>query len=179
MRRGQGDPPPAMPEESLEELLSSRLRGDAVVVGIGNPQRGDDVAGSLVARLLMEAQARRRIPGMRVIDAEDVPEAFLGPITRPTPDAVVLVDAVELGEAPGAVALLEVEEMAGREAFTHSAPLALLARYVREETGADVFVLGIQPGRREAGALPGSEIVEAAGALARLLDTHGPRSMPC
>lgn len=170
MRPGRGHPPPAGPKVSLRDLLAARLRGDTVVVGIGNPYRGDDGVGSLVACLLLEAQARGGRFFQRVIDAEEVPEAFLGPITRPPPDTVVLVDAAELGEVPGTVALLEVEELAGREVSTHSAPLSLLARFVREETGADVFVLGIQPGLREVGTPPGPGILATATALARLLE---------
>ncbi len=148
---------------SLPELLSARMGERTVVVGIGNPHRGDDVVGCLVAHAL------RRRPGLRVVEAEDVPEAFLGTIVHPIPDTVILVDALDLGEAPGTVAFLEVGEVATREASTHRAPLSLLARYIQAETGADVFVLGVQPGERGIGGPPSEAVRHAAVTLAAVL----------
>jgi hydrogenase 3 maturation protease len=106
-----------------------------------------------------------------VVEAEEVPESCLDLVVRPGPDTVVLVDAVELGEPPGAVALLEMEDLVDREASTHRAPLSLLAHYIRSESGADVFVLALQPGCRQPGTLPCAEVTEAAGVLADLLET--------
>ncbi|MFH1766328.1 MAG: hydrogenase 3 maturation endopeptidase HyCI [Gemmatimonadota bacterium] len=154
----------------LTELLAARLGGETVVVGIGNPHRGDDAAGCLVARCLRESAGAAARSSLRIVEAEEVPESFLGPILRPPPNAVVLVDAVELGEPPGTVALLEVEEVEDREASTHRAPLSLLAGYIRAETGADVFVLGIQPGGRELGTPPSDEVRKTAGILADVLE---------
>lgn len=153
----------------FRKALQGRLRGRVVVVGIGNPFRGDDVAGSLVARNLRARLSWSGAENGSVVEAEDVPEAFLGPLTRPVPQVVVLVDAVELGEAPGTVALLEVEELQDRQNTTHAPSLSLLARYIRTETGADVFVLGIQPGTLDWDERPSAPVVDSAGGLARLL----------
>ena len=155
----------------LAAHLRARLRGEIVVVGIGNPLRGDDGVGSLVARHLWRAQLRERRPSLRVIDAEEIPEAFLGPITHPAPDTVVLVVAVNMGAVPGTTALLEMEDVAGREAFTHSAPLTLLARFITCETGADVFLIGIQPGHRRLGNPSSPGVSAAAVSLAEILDS--------
>jgi len=54
----------------LQEQLASQIQGNVVIMGIGNPCRGDDAAGSLVARQIRDA------PGVRVIDAQDVPEDY-------------------------------------------------------------------------------------------------------
>jgi hydrogenase 3 maturation protease len=155
------------PDPGLAARLAARLRRNTVVVGIGNPNRGDDAAGCLVAGTLSLTRPARK--GLKIINAEDVPESFLGPITESLPSTVVLVDAVELGQPPGAVALLEVEDLQDREASTHQAPLSLLARFVTAESGADVFVVGIQPGRREVGGAPSPEVVNAARVVAQLL----------
>ena len=63
---------------------------------------------------------------MRVIDAEEVPESFVGDIAAATPDAVVLVDAVDLGATPGSVAVLETEQVAAYAPTTHRLPLSLV-----------------------------------------------------
>ncbi len=169
--------PAAIPDADLVLSLAARLGRETVVVGIGNPLCGDDAAGCLVARHLRESRgpvgsAQRVVaPGLRIVEAEEVPESFLDLIVRPAPDTVVLVDAVELGEPPGTVALLEVDDVALREASTHRAPLSLLAQYIQAESGAEVLLLAIQPGDREPGLSPTAEVVEASRVLADLLET--------
>ena len=40
---------------NLQEQLASAIQGNVVVMGIGNPCRGDDAAGSLVAQQISAA----------------------------------------------------------------------------------------------------------------------------
>jgi hydrogenase maturation protease len=149
---------------SLADRLAARLGDRVTVVGIGNPLRGDDAAGILAASLV------RPGPQVRVVDAEDVPESFLGPITADDPDTVVLVDSVDLGAAPGAVAVVETDELASRCAVTHRTSLTLLADVVRRQTAADVFVLAIQPADTRFGAPANADVVAAARGLGATLD---------
>ncbi len=158
---------------TLAEMLSARLSGKIVVVGVGNPLRGDDAAGCLVAQALDGA------PGLTVISAEEVPESYLGPITAARPDVVVLVDAVELDAAPGSAALLEMEDLASREISTHRAPLGLVAEFLRRETGTDVFLLAIQPVRLDFGDPVSPEVEESAASLALLLRALVGEAIPC
>jgi hydrogenase 3 maturation protease len=144
--RGAGAAPLAA--ETLERDLRFRLAGNVVVMGIGNPERGDDGAGLLVAGLVAQALAAGTLPGGRrvlVLQAGDVPESFLGPVAAARPAAVLLVDAVDMGASPGSAALLEPEDLQGGGMFTHRTPLSLLSKFLRRETGADVLVLAIQP----------------------------------
>lgn len=73
-----------------------------IVVGVGNPDRGDDAVGRLVARQL-EAEA---LPGVTVLEhGGDV--ADLVEILR-TADRAVLVDAAVAGGEPGEVHRIDV-----------------------------------------------------------------------
>ncbi|HVN31592.1 MAG TPA: hydrogenase 3 maturation endopeptidase HyCI [Thermoanaerobaculaceae bacterium] len=119
--------------------LAGRLTGTVVVVGVGNPLRGDDDAGCMLARRL------RGAPGVTVFEAEEVPESFVGDIAAASPDSVVLVDAVDLGAEPGAISLLEKDQVARYSPTTHRLPLSLVMDVVQRRTGADVFLIGIQP----------------------------------
>lgn len=110
-----------------------------VAVGIGNPYLRDDRAGIVAARLL-----RRR--GVRVVIAGVAPESVTAAVRSLSPDTILLVDAVWLGEAPGSYRLLTAADLAERPAYSsHRSPLALLMRYLAAETGARVLLLGIQP----------------------------------
>jgi hydrogenase 3 maturation protease len=123
----------------LREQLATWIQGDVVVMGIGNPCRGDDGAGSLLAQLISDA------PGVRVIDAQDVPENYLRQVVGEGPDTVVLIDSVDLESTPGSVALLDKDEVAGYWPSTHRMPLSLLMDYLERETHARIFLIAIQP----------------------------------
>jgi len=124
---------------NLKEQLGAAMQGTVVVMGIGNPCRGDDAAGSLVARKIGE------VPGVRVIDAQDVPENYLTQVAKERPGTVVLIDAVDLKSAPGSVALLDGNETASYWPSTHRVPISLLMNYIERETHASVLLIAIQP----------------------------------
>ncbi len=123
----------------LHEQFASAIHGHVVVMGIGNPCRGDDAAGSMVAQLISDA------PGVRVIDAQEVPENYLRQVVGENPDTVVLIDSVDLDSAPGCVALLDKDEVAGYWPSTHRTPLSLLMDYLERETQARIFLIAVQP----------------------------------
>ena len=140
---------------SLREELAWRLHGSVVIVGIGNPQRGDDAFGSVLAtRLKGRVEAR-------VIDAQDVPESFLFSIAASDPDTVLFADAVDLGQAPGTVALVSAAELADYMPTTHRVPFAMLLEVLHRETDAQVVLLAVQP-RQLVPDAPLSLEVEAA-----------------
>jgi hydrogenase 3 maturation protease len=175
---------PALSQDgSLAESLLPRLRGRVVVLGIGNPLRGDDGAGSLVADHLLDLVAGGAKAGegfLTVISVGEVPESFLGPVVAARPDTVLLVDAAEMGAPPGSVALLEVEDLPEGPLFTHRTPLRLLADVLRRETGADVFLLAIQPRHLEWGEAMSSEVEEAARMVSLILrSARAGEAPPC
>jgi len=148
---------------SLREELARRLSGRVVVIGVGNPLRGDDAAGCLVARRLQGT------PGVRVVEAEEVPESFVGDIAAAMPDVVALVDSVDLGAEPGAVAMLEREQVATYAPTTHRMPLSLVMEVVQRRTGADVFLIAVQPLTLAFGAKVSPEVSATAEVLAAVL----------
>ena len=148
---------------NLATRLAERLSGRVVVVGIGNPLRGDDGAGARLAELLAGTT------GALVINAEEVPENHLGPVVRARPDRILLIDAVDLGERPGSVALLEIDELRDYPPSTHRVPLAVFADFLGQATGAEILLLAVQPGRNGFGAGLTAEVEGSVSALATLL----------
>jgi len=122
---------------SLQEQLCDSMLGNIVVIGIGNPSRGDDAAGSCLAQRIRAAR------GLHVIDAQDVPENHLGQAAELRPDTVLLIDSVDLHCAPGSVALLDRSQTAGYWASTHRVPMSLLMDYLEQTTHAQIFLLAI------------------------------------
>jgi hydrogenase 3 maturation protease len=121
------------------------LRGKVVVVGVGNCLRGDDGLGPwLVARLAKSCR-------QSCIDAGDALERHLGRIAREKPDAVLLVDAVHLGSAPGDHALLRPAELEEVGYSTHRFPLKMQLDDLERNVGCCVYLLAVQPRSLELG----------------------------
>lgn len=139
-----------MPQDLESKLLS--WLGDArriVVVGVGNELRGDDSVGIRVTRQLKTTLDSRRVS---ILEAETVPENYLGTIEQLDPSHVLVIDAAEIGLEPGSVVFTELSEVHGLTVSTHNLPLSVFAEYLRRVTGAKIALLAIQPGNVEFGA---------------------------
>jgi hydrogenase 3 maturation protease len=144
--------------------LDGLAAGSVVVVGIGNTLRGDDGAGSLLARRL-----RDKYPDV-VFDAAQAPENYVAPIRRAAPAAVVLVDAADFGGTPGEVRTAVAEDVEGLMMGTHAAPLSMFMGVVAAETGADVRLVAVQVANTELGREMTREVADAVQELVSRLD---------
>lgn len=128
---------PAEIRRELARLLQNR----PVFVGIGNTLRSDDGLGPvLVGRLACAA------PSVPCIDAGTSPENQVGSILRCSPGAVIAADAVHLGREPGALALLQRDEIVQYTGLgTHDSSPGLFLGYLGELTGAEIVMLAVQP----------------------------------
>lgn len=114
------------------------------VVGIGNPGRGDDAAGTLAARGLRKEKIAG-VPKALIISADEVPENFTGVVRAFGPDLVVLVDTAAAGRRPGSIGLVDCAAVADDDASTHRQPLGRLVRYLEGTMDCRALVLGIEP----------------------------------
>lgn len=128
------------------------------IVGVGSEMRGDDAAGIEVVRGL-----KRKLKSSKVLLVEGgvVPENFTSHIRWFKPSHVIFIDATDFGAEPGEVILAEPEAIVGQSISTHTLPLSMLAGYIREQTGAKIMLLGIQPARAQMGAEMSHPIKEA------------------
>jgi hydrogenase 3 maturation protease len=110
-----------------------------VILGVGNPLRGDDGFGpALVARL------KGRVKAV-CLDGGSAPEIYAGKIVKEKPGTILMVDALHLGRRPGEYAVLRKDEIARSGFSTHDISPNLLLDYLAEETGAEIYMLGVQP----------------------------------
>lgn len=133
----------------LREQLDQCLGGKVCLVGLGNPDYGDDGLGLRLAESVAQTLCHAGgFPGApNVIIAGTTPEAFLGCLGEGRVDQLVFLDAVEFGAAPGSVVLLNAEQMAARfpQVSTHKISLGLLARFIEMSGTTKAWLLGIQP----------------------------------
>jgi hydrogenase 3 maturation protease len=147
---------------SLHQLLNQQTAESRIaIVGIGNTLRSDDAAGIVVARALKKTCLFPDRKPILIMDAGHAPENGTGELRSFAPDTVLLIDAVEMGEAPGTIRWVEMEEIEGMSASTHSLPLSMLASYLNWELKCDVNLLGIQPKTNDVGETVTPEVLHA------------------
>ena len=142
---------------ALIQRLYLKPDSKIAILGIGNELNGDDAAGVLAARALIEQTEEResrtgsRSSRLLIYEAGPAPENFTGPLRRFAPDAVFLIDAAEMDVPPGTVRLFDWSETSGMSASTHTLPPSVLGRFLTEELGCRVVLIGIQPGQLDFG----------------------------
>jgi len=121
--------------------LAARLAGRRFgVVGVGNVLRGDDGAGSSLVAILAGRGA-----AFPIVDACEVPENYGGWVEKQGLDAVVFVDAVDFGGAPGEWRIIPFEDLMLSASATHRLSLHFLIRYLTERWKGEPILVGVQP----------------------------------
>src|SRR5450631_1294364 len=131
-----------------------------IVIGLGNPDRGDDAVGILVARQV--ATERLDVLALEFDDPSEALDAW------DSHDTVIIADAISSGGKPGDVHVVDVigqKLPAGRWSAggTHALGLAAVVELARslDLLPKRLVVVGIEAGQLDHGA-PLSEAVKAA-----------------
>ena len=124
----------------MEDKFSDILKGKVVFIGVGNVLRGDDGFGpALVDKLKDSVEAV-------CIDAGTAPENYAGKIVKEKPDTVIIADAAHMDLAPGECNILKKDDILKCGFTTHDQSPNMFIDYLEKETGADIYMLAIQPG---------------------------------
>lgn len=112
-----------------------------VLFTIGAVLRGDDAAGPYLAKMVEDSP----IDGWTVVDGGQMPEDEIAVVRRMAPDELVVVDAAEMGLAPGEVRVLHAEDVVSDYLVTtHSLPLTFVLGEL-EACCKSLTFLGVQP----------------------------------
>jgi len=106
----------------LQNDLSRYKPGRIVIVGLGNPQRGDDAAGLA----LLQQFNRFSLPGTLLIAAGTTPENCLQQILSADPNLVVFLDACRFGGDPGDIRWLDPGEIEDAGISTHAYSITVI-----------------------------------------------------
>lgn len=148
------------------EDLDLNFDGRTAVLGIGNEQRGDDAAGVRVGKILLEEVDSEHV---LVINGASVPEKFTSEIREFNPDQILLLDTVDFGEKAGLVSIVDPEKIQRDFLSSHRLSLDMLIDYLEEETGADIYLIGIQPGQIDREAQMSEEVKKSVESLSEFL----------
>ncbi len=152
--------------EKLRSTFSSSKK--CAICGIGNPDRGDDAAGTLAVAALFEKRGESTDErsvieyadsgrSVLIIDAMTVPENYLEEIMDFSPDTLIFIDCADFNDVsvkPGFVRVFDERSLPSNEtASTHSIPLSVFIAILKNRMPEmKVVIAGIQPLSVEFGA---------------------------
>lgn len=117
-------------------------KGRTLLVTVGSSLRADDGVGPFIGESL-------RVSGdaLKVINAYTTPENIAQAAIAWKPDKIVVVDAARFGGKPGEFRIIPLDRVNQQTVMsTHSFPLSVTFSIIKEDTGAELVVLGIEPG---------------------------------
>lgn len=113
---------------------------------MGNPEKGDDAAGPLCAELIKSRLDSCLPQHVRIINAGIMPENYTGDIRKSRASHVLIIDAVIAGKKPGSIFIVDPKKIIDEDVSTHRMPLSMLVKFLIENIGTKVLILGIEPG---------------------------------
>jgi len=151
--------------DTLKSEIKSRIKGRTAIVAIGNILRGDDGLGPKLIELLKVKNVKAEL-----FDCGTAPENYILPILSTSCDTVVLVDAADIGECPGAMRIFDLDKISGVSFSTHNPSPRLFTDLLK--TGKDdlnIFVISMQPKTTILGASISQDVLEGLGELTDML----------
>ena len=138
-----------MPETNLTHL-DSKLNTifvkfqRVIIIGLGNPIKGDDGAGVYITEKLKESQNKNLI---NIITCYNSPANYLGKISKYNPDFVLFIDAVyHPNFSQGDIVIINPNKILELESFTtHYQNYSVILEFLNRELNKtlDYLVLGI------------------------------------
>jgi hydrogenase maturation protease len=127
-------------EHDLKSALSPFLSGSWAVIGLGNPDRADDGAGLLVARIV-----QARFPERAFLETETTLESVFDLLPEGC-DTLLFVDSADFNGHPGEIRFFQSENLSDFQlaVSTHSLPIGFWFGYAASK-GLRPLLTGIQP----------------------------------
>lgn len=130
----------------LEEYLDERIKNASkvAILGAGSVLKADDAAGMLLIEKLGKLLGED-YPQVLLVGGSTAPENFTGLIKSFAPQHLFLVDAALIEEEPGAIGVIDPEQIKAVSFSTHMLPFPIVVDYLQQHTGCQVSIIGIQP----------------------------------
>jgi hydrogenase 3 maturation protease len=117
-------------------------KGRTLVITLGSELRADDGVGPYVS-----SHVRFSRPDLRLLDAGTTPENVAQTAIDWKPDKVILIDAAHFKGRAGELRVIPLEAINQATVIsTHSFPLSVTFSVVKEDTKAELVVVGVQAG---------------------------------
>ncbi|MEN6378342.1 MAG: hydrogenase maturation peptidase HycI [Methanofastidiosum sp.] len=151
--------------QALEIFLKEILKKKLAVLGVGSELRGDDGVGPYLSEKLSSFNSESFLS----INGDLVPENFTRDLKKFRPDNIIIIDAAFMEKSAGDIEIVRINDLIGISFSSHSMPLSVLGKYLLQEIGANVYILGIQAINIDFGSEISLEVREAADKIFEII----------
>lgn len=139
------------------------------MVTLGSALRADDGAGPFIA-----GRIKFKNPSFLLIDAGTTPENITHDAINFKPDKIIIIDAASFGGLAGELSVIPLDKINQHTVIsTHSFPLSVTFSIVKEDTGAELAVVGVQAKSLDYREGLSPEVEETALKLAQYFNNIG------
>ncbi|MHB0997431.1 MAG: hydrogenase 3 maturation endopeptidase HyCI [Elusimicrobiales bacterium] len=157
------------PSWNKEVAAALAPKGRTLVITLGSTLRADDGVGPYVC-----SHVKFSRPDLLLLDAGTTPENIAQTAINWKPDKVILVDAAHFKGRAGELRVIPLEAIdQAMPLSTHSFPLSVTFAIVREDTRAELVVIGVQAKSLDYREGLSPEVQESASALADYFNKIG------
>ncbi len=156
----------------IKKELENRLKGAKriAILGIGSELMSDDSAGMLLVDELNKDKPNNPKVKLEAFFGSNAPENLTGEIKRFLPTHLLVVDAADVGKAPGEMEFFNHNaDLSGVSFCTHRLPINVMVDYLLKFCPCDVTLIGIQPKTVVFGGSPSPEVKRAVKQLSSLI----------
>ncbi len=139
-------------------------------LGIGNPLKSDDGAGSFIAQHFKHKN-------WKVIDGKTAPENFTSVIKNIHPELLVIADSAEMNLSVGSLRIIPSEKIVSLQLSTHYLSLVYLIEYLSSYC-QEIILIGIQPLSTVLGETLSKPVLKACYQLMDLLQKNQLKDIP-
>ncbi len=160
--------------QSPQAAVPAEAGFSCLVLGVGNTLLQDDGIGIHVTRALRDEPTAGDPAGRRILDGGTIGLALLPDVEAA--DGLILVDAAELGEAPGTVRVFvdgEIDQhLSGKRRSVHEVAILdlLAAADIRGRRPQHCALVAVQPETTEWGLEPTADVQAAIPRACALID---------
>jgi len=129
-------------------------------VGVGNVLKSDDGVGVIISRQIIKTDHNS------VLTVEVSIENYIGKINSLDPQAILILDCMEMGSPPGSCRLFTLDHVEDITFNTHNISLARLGEFFKTPTS----ILGIQPQSTEFGEKLSSPVQKTADRIIKQIN---------
>ena len=151
-------------DDEIVDLVRSSIDKKTLIITIGNTFRSDDGVGPFIAENLDGL-----LDNFTLINAFDKPENIIDEAIEASPERTLIIDAANFGGLPGEIRIIPGEYIPNSTLTTHTFPIKIIAKMLEEDTGCELFFIGIQPKLLELGEGLSSEVVQTAEEIIKIL----------
>jgi hydrogenase 3 maturation protease len=123
----------------IEQLFMPPASGVTLIITVGNSFRSDDGVGPYIAGGIKSIRDH-----IFLLNAGERPENVIDDAITIGPKRTIIIDAADFNGLPGEMRLIPESAVPDVIHSTHSFPLNIVSRLIAEDTGSEIFFLGIQ-----------------------------------